>query len=100
MQLGELHDVEMLLGEVQSLAAGPGAAARATGEVVGDALERDCRALHARVVAGMSELDRTLDAIRQLVAEVPLPAAGRLSALPVDAEGARLAFRKARARAS
>ena len=66
--LGALHDVQVLHAEAQAVAKGRAVASRAAGELVGDALERDCRLLHASVVADLGWLESSLADVRRIVA--------------------------------
>lgn len=85
-RFGQLHDEQMLQGEVMAAASGPGVAARMAGEVVGDALERDCRALHAGIVADLHKLEACLGEVRRLaVAATAAAVATRPGQLSMDA---------------
>jgi CHAD domain-containing protein len=67
-QLGRLHDIQVLQQTVQeALAARRGAPPAAAGAVVLDALERDCRWLHAEVVGDIGNLEAALADIRRAV---------------------------------
>jgi CHAD domain-containing protein len=70
-RLGELHDVQVLRAQTLELAKARTVALRSVGELAGDALERDCRTLHAQALAGLSGLDTVLAELRRLLAGTP-----------------------------
>jgi CHAD domain-containing protein len=75
-RFGRLHDIQMLQSDVQA-ATGRGVAARLTGALVDDALERECRALHGSLVAQMGDLEDRLAQVRRLVADAAVAADSR-----------------------
>jgi CHAD domain-containing protein len=75
-RFGRLHDIQMLQADVQA-ATGRSVAARLTGALVDDALERECRSLHGSLVAEMADIEARLAEVRWLVAKAALAADSR-----------------------
>jgi len=82
---GDLHDVQVLLQLVgDAAAAGRGAALRVHAQIVTDALERDCRDLHAAALRDRAGLAALLSVVRRSLADAaaarkkPAPAGRRL----------------------
>jgi CHAD domain-containing protein len=99
-QLGRLHDIQVLQQTVQeALAARRGAPPAAAGAIVLDALERDCRWLHAAVVGDMAGLEAALAAARRAVvpraSARPRRASAGNAAAPDEGRPARGASRRA-----
>jgi CHAD domain-containing protein len=90
-RFGRLHDIQMLQSDVQA-ATGRGVAARLTGALVDDALERECRTLHASLVAQMRDVEGRLAEVRQLVADAAIAADSRRRPLAMaGSDGSRAA---------
>ncbi|MEO7191607.1 MAG: CHAD domain-containing protein [Vicinamibacterales bacterium] len=92
---GQLHDIQVLLRLVaQAAVSGRGTALRVAAAIVTDALERDCRELHAAALRDSAALADLLQGVRRTLADAAMTSRRPAGATSVRRQGGAAPVRR------